>query len=150
MRIWLWKYKTFLSSMRAFMVVGLVTAVFCLLSLEKFNGVLGDRTFYLYSVSSQSLQKEKLFISELFSVTGESVQFAFEGKPKAEAEWLVARFGGRILFTEEVAGVVSYYAYTPNFFDGVTLNGVRVNLHIAFCEETGVGVIGSPIIFGGF
>ena len=150
MRIWLWKCKTFFSSLGVLFLTALFSGVFLLLNVEKFSDLQGERTFYLYNASSQSLQKHELSLSDIFSVKGESVQFFFSGEAKAEAERIAALYGGRILFKEEVLNVVSYYAYTPNFSDGVTVDGVKINLHIAFCKERGTCVVGSPIIFGGY
>lgn len=150
MRIWLWKCKTFFSSLGVLFLTLIFGLAFSLLNVQKFSNLQGERTFYLYNASSQSLQKHELSLSDIFSVKGESVQFSFSGEAKAEAERIAALYGGRILFTEEVLDVVSYYAYTPNFSDGVNIDGVRVNLHIAFCKERGTYVVGSPIIFGGY
>ena len=83
---------------------------------------------------------EKLFLS---GIKGESARFKGD-----RAEELVARFGAEILFTEEAAGVVNYYCFTPVLGDAVLLGESAVNLHIA-CngEETAAG---TPVIFGGF
>ncbi len=150
MRIWLWKCKTFFLSLGAFVIALGLGFVLSVLHAQKFSNLQGERTFYLYNASSQSLQKQELSLLDVFYIKGESVQFAFSGETETEAERIAALYGGRILFTEEVLGVTSYYGYTPNFSDGVNINGVRVNLHIAFCKERETCVVGSPIIFGGY
>ena len=83
----------------------------------------------------------------------------------ALANELAGALGAKILFMEEVSGVQSYYGYAPTISDGVTLRGKKINLHIALCVLDGEngnndenivaerkisGVIGSPIIFGGY
>ncbi len=76
---------------------------------------------------------------------GESVSFSGdEGKALA----LIADLGGEILFTEEGAGVRSYYCYAPTISGGLLLGETFVNLHVAVGKER--VVVGSPIIFGGF
>lgn len=64
------------------------------------------------------------------------------------AEELISRFRAKILFTEEAAGVVNYYCYSPLLKNTVLIGGKTVNLHIACSgSETAAG---TPVIFGGF
>ena len=114
-----------------------------------FSDIQGDRTFYLYSDSSQALQTQTLRLDELDNVCGESVRFSVvEGERDMLAESIAKRYGARILFQEEACGVTSYYCYAPKLLGGVMLAGEKVNLHIAVGEEQ--AAVGSPIIFGGF
>ena len=148
--------KYFLQSLLALAVV---FAVFCFLwcmQACRFSSAVGeDRVFYLQSASSQGLRKETLSIADLTRVKGECV-FAeisiFNGGmslTKEEiAQNIAARYGGEILFQEETCGVVSYYAYTPRWQDGLYINGVKINLHIAVGEDR--LAVGTPIIFDGF
>lgn len=110
----------------------------------------GTRTFYLYSRSSQALQKERLEFSELFSAQGESVAFTFdEGEDgRKVALEVIEEYEGEVLLCEEAGGTVSYYAYTPKLVGGIIVQGVFVNLHVAV--RGNVCVAGYPIIFGGF
>ncbi len=76
-------------------------------------------------------------------VRGEST--VYEGSC---AEEFLAAYRARVLFTEEAAGTVSCYCYSPYLGEGILLNGVCVNLHIA--EGEGRTAVGTPVIFGGF
>ncbi len=105
----------------------------------------GDRYEFYRGTSSEEIvlsrsPYEKLFLAD---VRGESARYSGN-----RAQEIMERFGAQILFTEEAAGVVNYYCYSPFLKDAVSIGGVRVNLHIA-CdgEETAAG---TPIIFGGF
>lgn len=114
---------------------------------SRFAQLDGQRSFYLHSPTSQALIKEELCAAELFCVQGESVVFACENREETLAE-LLALYGAEALFTEEAGGTVSYYCVTPRWLDGVVIEGVFVNLHIAFDGE--LCAVGSPLIFGGF
>ena len=137
--------------------------IFCLffavgvkaVSVTRLADIEGKRTYFLDSASSQGLRKEVLSISDLTRIKGECVFTeisAYDGGrylTKEEISREVAtRYGAEILFTEEVDGVVSYYAYTPCWQDGFYINGRKVNLHIAIGK--GYVKVGTPIIFDGF
>ena len=131
-------------------------AFFCVKAahISKLSFLPGERAYYLDSASSQSLIKTKLTAWDLFRVKGESVSFTITeetGEREAKEDFaraLVSRYGGKILFTEEVCGIVSYYAYIPTWGQGITLYGKQVNLHIAVSESQ--CKVGTPIIFVGF
>ena len=141
----------------------LLAVIFCLLfavgvkaaGVTRLIGIEGKRMYFLDSASSQGLQKETLTVGELARVKGESVstlKSTYEGGRYALNEDLArdiaARYGATILFTERVGDCISYYAYTEKWQDGLSINGVKVNLHIALdCERL---TVGTPIIFGGF
>lgn len=76
-------------------------------------------------------------------VAGESVRYA--GDRQIELE---KKFRARLLFTEEVCGIVNYYYESPDFRESVMLYGRPVNLHIAV--GGGKTTVGTPLIFGGF
>ncbi len=76
-------------------------------------------------------------------VRGESCVYAGE-----KTQELIAAYRARVLFTEEAAGTVSRYCYSPYLGEGILLNGVCVNLHIA--EGEGRTAVGTPVIFSGF
>ncbi|MBQ7369114.1 MAG: hypothetical protein IJW60_05360 [Clostridia bacterium] len=115
----------------------------------KLSALLGERTFYLDSVSSQALMKRDLSLTDVFRVRGESVAFATD-EGGALAQRLIGEYGGKLLFTETVCGVASYYVYVPAWGGGVALYGQYVNLHIAIDEAAGRCAVGTPLIFGGF
>ena len=64
------------------------------------------------------------------------------------AQEIAAFYEAEILFIEEACGAVSYYAYTKRWQDGLYINGVKINLHIAVGKDT--LAVGTPIIFDGF
>lgn len=118
---------------------------------SKLSFLQGERAYYLDSRSSQSLIKTNLTAWDLFRVKGESVCFTLTEETETTEDFarsLVSRHGGEILFTEEIDGTVSYYAYIPTWGQGIALYGKQVNLHIAVSEKQ--CKVGTPIIFGGF
>ena len=118
-------------------------------NLCRFSKIDGARTFYLYSASSQALQKDSLAFWDIFSVKGESVRFACKGEQAQEiAERIVKMYGATTVYTEEACGVQSFYAYAGNGWESVCVNGERVNLHIAVNGD--YCTVGTPIVFGGF
>ena len=136
--------------------------------------VLENSVFYLQSASSQGLRKERLTLRDFSSIRGESLEISVVGnfdinnandggvyamKVDNVAYSIAEKLGAEIIFTEESAGIKSYYAHTLQWTDGVILYGKKINLHIAFRlevvedesgEEQISGVIGSPIIFDGY
>ena len=76
-------------------------------------------------------------------VAGESARFQGD-----VSEELLLAYRARVLFCEEADGVRSYYCYSPLLGEGILLNGVRVNLHIA--AGKGQTAAGTPVIFGGW
>lgn len=130
-----------------------IGAFFCVKAahISKLSFLQGERAYYLDSRSSQSLIKTELAAWDLFRVKGESVCFTITGEKEEKGNFarsLVGRYGGEILFTEEIDGTVSYYAYIPAWGQGIALYGKQVNLHIAVSADT--CKVGTPIIFGGF
>ncbi len=115
----------------------------------KLRAIKGERVFYLNSQSSQGLRKTELELRDYARITGESVCFA-RGEESAEelAGEIAEKYSAEILFTEEAAGVLSFYCYTPIWDNGILVNGQTVNLHIAVAEEQ--CAVGTPIIFDGF
>ena len=93
---------------------------------------------------------ETLCVSEIFDVRGESVRFVLERNcdKEALAREIAKGFGAEIVLVEKACGAVSYYAYTPEIFNGIRIEGKIINLHIALGEE--MGAVGTPIVFGGF
>ncbi len=110
----------------------------------RFPALEGERTYYLYSKSSQATIKTTLSLLDCGNVKGESVRFLKTENWEKRLEELCAQ----VLFTEDACGVRSYYCYTPKWSDGVRLGEYFVNLHIAVRGEE--VTVGAPVIFGGF
>lgn len=77
-------------------------------------------------------------------LTGESASYGDTHTALSEAK----RLDTHILFVEYAAGITNYYGYSPRLSGGVTVNGERVNVHVAVSDRG--SAIGTPIIFGGF
>ena len=107
----------------------------------------GERTYYLYSPSSQAVIAKEYSLKDYFSLKGESV-FILTEEPKRGIKKILKELNATVLFEEEVDGVRSYYCRARGLFKGIQINGVTVNLHIAVKENS--VVVGTPIIFGGY
>lgn len=145
--MFVWALKNFIKTVLALaLAVALVFAV-TFFRGSRFSALKGERVFYLYSASSQAVIKEKITLPDLFFIKGECVTL-----PCADQEETLQRllrlYKAEILFEEQVGEVHSYYCRTLNWGDKTKINGVFVNLHIAFNE--GSCVVGAPLIFGGF
>lgn len=137
-------------------------------SAETFGGQAQNRTYYLYSPSSQATAVSALELFELPFVKGESAVYVFE-KPSSDVqslsgfsdpeeengttvyefkEEIIRVYRAQILFTEETEGLISFYGYSPLLPDGIFLSGEKINLHIAVRENR--VAVGTPIIFGGY
>lgn len=108
----------------------------------------GERTFYLYSASSQSLMKTSLSLRDIPRVRGESVCFSFQKDAEMLVKSIFDAYGAEIAFTESACGVTSYYGYGTELDEPIFLNGKAINLHVAVTESR--CAVGTPIIFGGF
>ncbi len=143
----------FLQRVKNFVSVAVAAAffLFALLFLRstqitRFDGIEGERSFYLDTPSSQAVIKTEVFLSDLGRVRGESVRFACTEDGRVEE--VIRTLSAKILFVEEVEGMRVYYCFTPRFSDGVRIGEFYVNLQIAVGK--GVCTVGSPLIFGGF
>ncbi|MBQ8685306.1 MAG: YwmB family TATA-box binding protein [Clostridia bacterium] len=114
----------------------------------KLSEISGERSFYLYSASSQARIVNELTLADLSHIKGESVRFILRESPESVLQTIVERYDAQILFSERVGGVVSYYCYTEKWGNALSVGGEAVNLHIAFSD--GLGTVGTPIVFGGF
>ena len=152
----------FVYRVKNFICVALAV-IFCLffavgvkgVSVTRLAEIEGERTYFLDSASSQGLRKQTLSIKDLTRVKGECVFTEISSYSGGRcltseeiAQEIAAKYDAKILFTERVDGVVCYYAYTPCWRDGLYINGVKVNLHIAVGEAR--LAVGTPIIFDGF
>ena len=127
-------------------VAGSISCALSALALDALPCFPRGEEYAFYAVASSSARRETSeapFAYKLTELTaGESVRYS--GQRYAE---IAERFDAKLLFTETVGGVTNYYLYSPFLGDGIALNGVCVNLHVAAGrEET---VVGTPIIFGG-
>jgi hypothetical protein len=144
-----WQLQNFLKTALAAICTLLMVMIFCGVHATRFSAFEGERVFYVHTASSQGLRKESLQLCDLFSIKGESVRFTFEEETQEQLlEKILIKYGATVVFCERAADVTSYYAYTPQCKDTIVIDGVRVNLHIAFNKE--ICVLGSPIIFDGY
>ncbi len=157
MSIFLFKLKSFIQTLFALIFVAIVFCFLWAANISRFSSLEGERIFYLQSASSQGLRTEKLTLRDFPNIRGESVRFYVsqqtemtEKEAEKIAEAIAKEYGAVILFTEKAANIKSYYAHTLRWFDGVMLEGEKVNLHIAINMESGMGAVGSPIIFDGY
>lgn len=111
----------------------------------------GTYTFYLYSSSSNakiisvSAVEARATFEKITDVCGESL--FIPGKAPFAAEQ-IKRLKARLLFTENVDGIFSEYYYSNKIPRYKSINGYKVNLHVAY-SASGT-TIGSPIIFGSY
>lgn len=92
------------------------------------------------AVQTQTPALTKFLIGE---TAGESVRY------KGDLfEELKEKFRAELLFSETVCGITNYYLYSAALGEGVLINGVCVNLHIAVNGT--YTAAGTPLIFGGF
>lgn len=145
--MFLMRLKNFISTSLALLLTLALLFFAQSLSLCRFWNIEGKRSFYLQSLSSQAVIKEKILPWELFSLKGESVTFPCEDREQTLAE-ILQRYDAKALFEEEAGGSVSYYCITEKWTDGIQIGDEYVNLHIAFNGE--YCAVGYPIIFGGF
>ena len=118
-------------------------------NVDRFSALEGERTFYLHSSSSQALIKRELSLRDVGKIRGESVAFTREKQTEEEClKEILTLYRAEVLFSEQVGETISYYCYTSQWTDGLELDGLFVNLHVAFREEA--CTVGAPLIFGGF
>ena len=116
----------------------------------KFADIVGERTFYLRSASSEAWTKTELGFFDCFKVKGESVSFFAENADEAFAKKIMEDYGATLVFKEETDEVVSYYGYTQNWDEKVEMDGACINLHVAMQKKGDRVSVGAPMIFGGF
>lgn len=134
-------------TIRAFFLtaVAIACALFCYALAHSPVFERGERyEFYKGTSSEEALLSraphDKLLLQ---GVRGESVRYTGD-----RAEELIEKFHAEVLFTEEAAGVLNYYCYSPVLQNSVLIGEKRVNLHIACNGERTAA--GTPVIFGGF
>lgn len=143
------RLKNFISTLAAFFTAAVILVGIWGARISRLSDIEGERTFYLYSPSSQGLRAEELRVRDFPNVKGESVRFAVQGTPaETLVQELTKRYGARVVFTERTGEVISFYCYTEKWSDGITLNGGTVNLQIAVSQTQ--CAVGTPIIFDGF
>ncbi len=146
------RLKNFIATAGALLLALLLLLCVWTLSSDTFHGLEGERTYYLYSASSQATIKESLSLREIFAVEGESVQISVrageEGLVREKLDCLLKSLQAELVYSEQAGDAYAFYYFTPAWANGILVNGKRVNLHIAVGENR--CVIGSPVIFGGF
>ena len=154
-----YRLKKFITCVGAAAVALAVLTGVRVMNVSRFSALGGERVFFLNSVSSQALRVKTLSLTDIGRVKGECVHLdltAYEGGRYALngvlaeefAQSIAKKYGAEILMTEEVCGVISFYAYTNAWEGALQVNGRAVNLHIAV-NGTACAV-GAPIIFDGF
>ena len=141
------RLKNFITVVFALMLSLFLVFALTMGGANRFSALDGERVFYLYSASSQAVIKGKITPLELFWVRGECVTMPCQNKEEKLQE-ILKLYNASVLFEESVGGTHSYYCRTQNWGQTTSINGVGVNLHIAFDGE--LCVVGAPLIFGGF
>ena len=145
----IFRIKNFLLTVFALFICAVLALGFYVKRAVRFEDLEGERAFYLDSASSQGLMQGEISFLDFPRLRGESVRFPLETKTADETlRNIVEKYAATVLFTEEIDGTVSYYCYTAQWSDCVTVQGKKVNLHVAL--STKQCVVGAPIIFGGF
>ncbi len=134
----------FLKTVFALCTCALLCALVWATGSTRLSALEGERSYYLYSPSSQAEIKNGLALWELTEVKGESVTFASDG----EIAWILELYSAEVVWIEQAGGVTSYYCHTPKWSEGARVGGRFVNLHIAVGQ--GRCSVGTPLIFGGF
>ena len=81
----------------------------------------------------------------VFNKTGESCEIFTE---ESDVKKILSDFSANVVFIEETAEQISYYAYSKKIKYLKIINGKMVNLQISLSNEK--IKMGSPIIFGSF
>ena len=152
-----WTLKNFFLRAAAVVAVFLSLGLIALSSafslqtiLSKVNGAQAySATYFINSPTCFAREKENLSLLDLPFVQGEKATYLVDkDEGQGFAQKALVALSARVLWTEEVDGVVSYYAYSDSLSKSVLVSGEKVNLHIAVKENR--IVIGTPIIFGGY
>lgn len=139
------RLKTCMKTVVAAAIALFVFLSFSAFSVCKLSAIEGEKTFFLDSASSQGVRATELSPFQLFRVKGESVCIKTD---ENTLERILSLYDAKVRFTEKVSGVTSYYCYTEKWSNGIMINGVKINLHIAVGESQ--TFVGTPIIFGGY
>ncbi len=142
-----WRLKNFITTILALILSCFLLFAVTLGRVSRFSALDGKRVFYLHSASSQAIVKEEITPLELLWVKGECVTLAYTDQEETLQE-ILRLYGAEILFEEEIGDTHSYYCRTQSWGDKTRINGVFINLHIAFNNE--ICAVGAPLIFGGF
>lgn len=151
----MYRFKGFVCVCFSVIVALVCCASVKLAYLPRFRDIQGERMYFLDKASSQCLQASRLSLWDIPRVEGECVYTTISnyvgGRYLTKEEIvkeIVQNYNAEILFCEEVNGIVSYYAYTHDWSDGIYLYGRKINLHVAVGEEK--LALGTPIVFGGY
>lgn len=109
-----------------------------------FENYAEERTVYVSDSSSSIFEKYPQF-SFVNRQKGESCKIPVDN---FDLQAFITEFCAEKVMTEKSADTVSYYFVSPKLKNCVTVNGKKINVHIAINDE--YAVIGSPIIYGGY
>ena len=106
----------------------------------------GEKTLYLYSASSNCLILTGQTLRPYFksALKGESVVLSDPSSVGGFLEGILAE----LVFEERVGSTVCEYYYSPQISVYKSINGQKVNIHIAKNPEK--TVVGIPLIFGSY
>ena len=144
----MYRIKTFLCAVCALVCTVLGVVAVRYMNTARLAQIEGERVYYTRYASSNALVKTELGLLDIFQLRGESVRFACKVDEEETVNRLIKAYGAEIFIKEDACGVRSYYAYSPKLGKGINIDGVTINLHIAFQGEA--CAVGTPIIFGGF
>ena len=152
--MWFWGWKQRLALFTALLIACAVAAGVRISNALPLSSLKGTHTYYTYSPSSQAQVQTKLNGLDFLHLQGESVNVTLTEQDKrdlhAYAQTVFEKYKASVLCMEQTNETVSYYGYSPMLKGGVTVQGKKVNLHIAFSKDNTRCVVGTPIIFGGF
>ena len=130
----------------------ILLAALCLLSV---GGANKTPIFKDYATEFEVYIGEATSAAQIVSVTESDFRFvssvcgeSFKAeKEDFNLEKFLSEFSARIIFTEEIAEGVSYYAYSPKIKYRQTVKGQTVNLQVFIGKQV---TVGAPIICGSF
>ncbi len=106
-----------------------------------YNGKNGSDAEMIFVENYEQAEKIK---KTLKSYSGESICL----KDGLIADYFIDKFDAKLVKTESVANVTSYYYYSAKIDFYQLIDGVKVNLHVAKDGEK--VYMGSPLIYSGF
>ncbi len=124
----------------------IVVSFFLVGNLPIFKDYSNSHEIYLSSSSNSKNIVTKIGHSPfIFAKKGESVCIE---KQTFDLHSFLLQMKAKVVFSEEINGKTSYYAYSPSLKYIQQIKNRNVNLHIVIGEES--VKVGSPIIYGSF
>ena len=152
--MWFWGWKQRLALFTALLIACAVLGSVRVANALPLSSLNGAHTYYTYSPSSQAQVQTKLNGLDFLHLQGESVTITLTEQDKCDlhsyTQTVFEKYKAQVLCIEQTNETVSYYGYSPMLKGGVTVQGKKVNLHVAFSKDHTRCVVGTPIIFGGF